>query len=154
MVPLVAKHAVDLFPLLSDANLYSYTQEEPPGSIVALRERFHFLESRRSPDGSQAWLNWMVRELKTHEAIGYVQATVGAAGADIAWVVGTDYQRLGYATEASSAMVMWLRSSGANEVRAKIGPTHFASQRVAAKVGLSQTGEVAEGEEVWASIQE
>jgi RimJ/RimL family protein N-acetyltransferase len=148
LVPLVCAHADDLFPVLSDISLYEYTHEEPPASVAELRDTYSLLESRRSPDGTQVWLNWLVR--KSGEAIGYAQATVTDDEADVAWVVGSPWQRLGFATEAAGAMISWLRAVGVQTIRAKIHPGHTASQRVAAKLGLSRTGDVVDGEEVWA----
>lgn len=149
LVPLLQEHAEELYSVLADGALYEYTHDEPPSSLSALRDRYAILESRWSPDGKQVWLNWMLRESASGKAIGYVQATVSAAVADVAWVVGRPWQRQGYATEAVRAMIFWLDSAGVRVFRAKINPTHTASQRVAVKVGLSPTREAVEGEDVW-----
>jgi RimJ/RimL family protein N-acetyltransferase len=153
LVPLVAEHADELFPLLSNATLYEFTHDKPPSSLIELRERYELLQSRRSPDGSEAWLNWIIRGLSSGEAIGYVQATVSLSEADIAWVVGKPWQGHGFATEAAQAMMSWLGLAGVSTFHAKINPIHAASERVAAKVGLSPTNEVTEGETVWMSFQ-
>ena len=59
-----------------------------------MRERLAFLEGRKSLDGSEHWLNWVVRTLDGHLA-GYVQATVSANGtAEVAYVLGRAYWRL------------------------------------------------------------
>ena len=131
LVPLVRAHADELFPALTDEALYAYTHQVPPVSLSALRDRFALLESRRSTDGTELWLNWLLRE--SGDAIGYVQATVIAEEATIAWVVGSAWQRRGYATEAVDAMISWLRSVGTRVIRANIHPDHAASQRVARK---------------------
>ena len=149
LVPLGGEHAEDLFSVLSDPLLYEYTQEDPPASIAALRTRYEFLESRSSPDGTEAWLNWVLVESTTGMAIGYVQATVRSTGADVAWVVGTLWQRRGFATEAVQAMLLWLRCAGVSEFRATIHPSHTASQRVAAHAGFAPSGEMAGDEVVW-----
>ena len=147
LVPLVQAHASSLFPILSDGALYEFTQETPPVSLSALSDRFALLESRHSPDGTQSWLNWLL--LESSDAIGYVQATVTGAEADVAWVVGVPWHCQGYATEAAAAMILWLQAVGVRVIRAKIHPTHSASQRVAVKVGFSPTHEVVDGEAVW-----
>jgi RimJ/RimL family protein N-acetyltransferase len=149
LVPVLREHANELFSVLSDPRLYEFTHEAPPGSVAELQARYSFLESRRSPDGTQAWLNWILFELATGSSIGYVQATVEARQADIAWVVGTPWQRRGYATEAVAAMIVWLHGAGVQVVRAKVHPLHIASQRVAAKAGLALTRETVDGENVW-----
>lgn len=148
--PLRSEHAEDLFSVLSDELLYEYTQQVPPASLSELRARYLRLETRQSPDGKQAWLNWVLVEAATGMGIGYVQATVDSTRADVAWVVGTHWQRRGFATEAAQALVVWLRSAGVKTIRAHINPTHSASQRVAANAGLSRTGEITDGEELWA----
>lgn len=149
LIPLIRDHAERLFPVLAEVSLYEYTQEPPPTSLETLRGRYSFLQSRRSPDGSEVWLNWLVQESDSGEAIGYVQATVTPGAADVAWVVGLPWQGQGYATEAARAMVFWLQSAGAGVVRATISSGHSASQRVAAKVGFLPTEDVADGEDVW-----
>ena len=82
--PQTVEHAEEMFAVLSDAAIYKY-ENEPPASVEWLRNRYRQLETRRSPDGNQQWLNWVVR-LSDSKLAGYVQATVGADGnCDIAW---------------------------------------------------------------------
>ena len=61
-------------------------------------------ESRRSADGSEQWLNWVVR-LASGEPIGYVQASVRGSQAGIAYVLGSRYWGRGYARKAVAAML-------------------------------------------------
>src|SRR3569832_2455 len=83
----MASQAEAMFDVLSDPAFYEY-ENVPPTSAEALRARFTRRESRVSPDGSQQWLNWVVR-LRTGELAGYVQATVHANGrAAVANVLG------------------------------------------------------------------
>ena len=72
--PQLAEHAEAMYALLQDPAIYRY-ENEPPHSVDGLRERFRRLESRASADGSEHWLNWVVR-LRDAELTGYVQATV------------------------------------------------------------------------------
>src|SRR3954468_22439885 len=94
--PLTPAHADELAPLLADRALYEFTGGEPP-SVAELRARYERQARGRSPDGSQRWLNWIVR--CEGEAVGYVQATVDVAAnvADVAWVVAARFQGRGYA---------------------------------------------------------
>jgi RimJ/RimL family protein N-acetyltransferase len=149
LAPLSRDHAEDMYSVLSDVSLYEYVRGVPPASVFELHARYAYLESRRSADGTEAWLNWILFEIATGMSIGYVQATVTSQHADIAWVVGTLWQRRGFATEAAQAMVVWLRCTGVRVIRAKIHPEHTASQRVAENAGLSPTHETIEGERVW-----
>lgn len=102
-----------------------------------------------SPDESQLWLNWIVHLKNNSAPIGYVQATASEAHADIAWVIGSEWQGNRYASEAALALVQWLGESGVKTIRACIHSDHLASQRVAENAGLSRSGLVEDGEEVW-----
>ena len=59
--PLVVAHAPLVYTPLLDARLYAFILQEPPASIEALVARYQKLAARRSPDGSEVWLNWAVR---------------------------------------------------------------------------------------------
>ena len=61
-----------MFAVLSDRAIYEH-ENEPPPSLEWLRARFARLESRRSPNANEQWLNWVIR-LPTSELAGYVQA--------------------------------------------------------------------------------
>ncbi len=102
--PQVASHADEMFQVLCDPAIYEH-ENEPPESLDWLRQRFLRLESRRSPDGREQWLNWVIR-LPSSELIGYVQATVHADGrAAIAYVLGSRYWGRGLARQAVEAMI-------------------------------------------------
>lgn len=98
-------HAEELFAVLSETRLYEFLDEEPPPSIEALREKLARSESRKSPDGSQRWLNWVVR-CATGQAVGYVQATVAAdLETNVAYFIGSEYWGCGVAYEAVDQML-------------------------------------------------
>jgi [ribosomal protein S5]-alanine N-acetyltransferase len=59
--PQTAAHAEAMFAVLGDLAIYAY-ENEPPASLEWLRERFTKLETRRSADGREQWLNWVLRE--------------------------------------------------------------------------------------------
>jgi RimJ/RimL family protein N-acetyltransferase len=102
--PQTAAHAAEMFGVLSDPAIYAY-ENSPPTSVEWLRTRFAKLESRRSADESQLWLNWVVR-LQSAQLIGYVQATVYPTGkASIAYEFASVYWGLGLAREAVEAMI-------------------------------------------------
>jgi ribosomal-protein-alanine N-acetyltransferase len=102
--PQMAAHAEEMFVVLSDPAVYEH-ENEPPPSLEWLRARFLKLESRRSRDGKQQWLNWVIR-LPTAALIGYVQATVHADGrAAIAYELSSAYWGRGLGRQAVQAMV-------------------------------------------------
>jgi RimJ/RimL family protein N-acetyltransferase len=139
--------------VLADPSLYAFTGGEPPTEAV-LRRRYALQVAGTSPDGSEAWLNWVVRVRDGGEAAGYVQATATVSGdagaaADIAWVVGAPWQGRGYASEAALAMRAWLEARGVSRVTAHVLPGHAASEGVARRVGLRPTETIEDGERIW-----
>ncbi len=104
LIPQTVEHAGAMFKVLSDPALYDY-ENEAPESLAYLQERFRKLESRRSPDGKESWLNWVV-QLAGSELIGYVQATVlEDQSAFIAYELASPYWRNGFGTEAVTALL-------------------------------------------------
>jgi [ribosomal protein S5]-alanine N-acetyltransferase len=104
--PLVAAHADALYPMLCDPRQLEYLDQGAPSSLDALCERYRKLESRRSGDGLEHWLNWAIVVLPASDAIGVVQATVQAdRRAWVAYQVAHAQWGQGLATEATRAMV-------------------------------------------------
>jgi RimJ/RimL family protein N-acetyltransferase len=150
LVPLTAGDAGELFPLLQDHALGRFTGATPPADIEAVRAGFERWEARRSPDGAELWLNWVVRLRDDARAIGLVQATVGDGDAAIAWTIGTAFQRRGFATEAGHALIVWLRDTlRVPSIVGSIHPDNVASQTAAYRIGLRPTDRRHEGEIVW-----
>jgi len=150
LIALTTDDAIDLFPVLDDPALGRWTGEAPPTDAGALRTIYEMWASRRSPDGSELWLNWVVRHRDDGRAVGHLQVTVGEAHTAIAWVIGTPFQRRGFATEAARALIAWLRTDlGASSITASIHPGNAASQAVALRIGLHPTDRLDDGEVVW-----
>lgn len=109
--PLLASHAEAMFEVLSDQAIYEYLDYSPPASAEYLRGVYARLEARRSPDGSQAWLNWVIRP-RDQPLAGYVQATVAPnRSAHVAYVLASKYWGRGYAQRAMLAMLEHLAST-------------------------------------------
>ncbi|MBA3418740.1 MAG: GNAT family N-acetyltransferase [Geodermatophilaceae bacterium] len=149
--PLRTEHAGEMLDVLSDDRLYRFIGGQPP-TYAELVDQYTRQVVGHSADCSERWLNWIVREAETQAATGYVQATVDSepAVAAVAWVIGTRHQGRGYATEAATAMVAWLRADGVGRVMADVHPEHHASNAVARRLGLAPTGEIVDGELRWA----
>jgi RimJ/RimL family protein N-acetyltransferase len=147
-MPLRASDATEMHGVLNHRELYQFTGGRPL-SLPELKERYKRLETQRSPDGSEAWLNWILRLRDSEAAIGTVQAGVSSAAATLAWVVGTRWQRQGFASEAARELVNWLVTNGVRGLTANIHPLNIASQVVAQRLGLVPTDEVDDGEVVW-----
>jgi RimJ/RimL family protein N-acetyltransferase len=151
LTPLTVADADAMVDVMGDERMHTFTGGTPL-SLEQLRSRYRQLIIGMSSDGTELWFNWIVR-LDAGQPIGVMQATVDIDGtrADVAWEIGVPWQGHRYASEAAAAVVGWLVEGGIREVRALIHPEHVASARVAARAGLTPTGDVEEGEVVWRS---
>jgi len=135
--PQVAAHAAALYAVLADPALYEFIDDKEPASEAVLRERLVRLESRQSPDGSEHWLNWVIRTADG-EIAGYVQATVTPDhAAEIAYVLGRPFWRRGYGYAACTAMIRDLTATyGVTRLTATLDPANTASLALVRKLGL------------------
>ena len=150
--PLRIDHADEMAPLLDDPALHTFIGGKP-ATLQELRSRYADQIERQPPDGSQHWLNWIVRRRDDGQAVGFVQATIsvqnGELTADVAWVVAVSQQRRGYAREAAQLMAKWLRQQNVQQVVAHVHPQHHASNAVARSIGLAPTDIQLDGEVRW-----
>lgn len=147
--PMRPEHAPEMAEVLADPSLGEHVEGRPP-SAEYLAHRYEILSSRRSPNGRELWLNWVIRLDSERRAVGFVQATVGEQVAALAWVVGVAWQGTGIATEAAAAVIEVLeQEQGVTTFTASIAPKNQASKAVATKLGMSKSGAVHDGEEVW-----
>ncbi|MEU6084442.1 GNAT family N-acetyltransferase [Streptomyces sp. NPDC047108] len=153
LLPLRVEHADEMAAALADAQLHTFIGGSP-ATVEALRARYERLVAG-SPDADVSWCNWVV-QLHDEDGdclTGTVQATVtagdGAVAAEIAWVVGTPWQRRGIASEAARGLVAWLAKQHVRTVVAHIHPDHAASAAVATAAGLAPTEHWHDGEVRW-----
>ncbi len=134
--PQIESHADAMFEVLSDPAIYEH-ENAPPPSLAWLRERYRRLETRRSPDGSEEWLNWVVR-LPTGELAGYVQATVSADGrAAVAYELASRHWHRGLGRAAVSAMIDELVAQrGVRTLSAVLKRTNVRSRRLLERLGF------------------
>jgi RimJ/RimL family protein N-acetyltransferase len=142
--PLVADDADDLVELLDDPLVNEWLGPD----LADLRERFTRWESRRSPDGSQVWLNWAARRLDDGAPVAWVQATVKGPAAEVAYATLPSQRRRGYTAEAVRAVSGWLDVAS---LEAHIEASNEGSAGVARAIGLHPTDELHDGEVVWRS---
>ncbi|KOX11651.1 GCN5 family acetyltransferase [Streptomyces sp. NRRL B-3648] len=151
MLPLQVEHADEMAAVLSDPDLHTFIGGTPD-TAEDLRVRYERLVAG-SPRPGEFWCNWVIQLRDAACLTGYVQATVTAddrgAAAEIAWVVGTRWQRRGIATEATHGLVAWLRKYPVHTVIAHIHPDHKASAAVATAAGLAPTNQWHDGEIRW-----
>lgn len=151
LLPLEVGHAEEMAAVLSDPALHTFIGGTPE-TPQALHSRYLRLTAG-SPDPDVSWLNWVIRLRDQGRLTGTVQATIAPGGqgavAEIAWVVGTPWQRRGIATEAARGLVDWLSGQPVRTVIAHIHPDHRASAAVATAAGLTPTDQWQEGELRW-----
>lgn len=106
--PQRVQHADEMFRVLSDPAIYRYLDDRAPASVEALADRYRRLETRRSADGAQVWLNWVICS-RSEGPMGYVQATVFQdRSASIAFVIGSRWWGKGFGRTATSLMLVEL----------------------------------------------
>ncbi len=171
--PLSVDHAEEAVRAFADQELYRFIGGGPL-DLPQLRARYQRQSAGHSPDGTQGWLNWMIRLASGPDpgdpaigpvidpvidpVIGTVQATLTRLQrdddefvAELAWVIGLSHQGQGYAGEAATAVAQGLRQQGTVRLQAHIHPGHPASQAVARRLGLHPTDLMAGGEIRWTS---
>ncbi|MEV6310859.1 GNAT family N-acetyltransferase [Streptomyces sp. NPDC051840] len=147
-LPLDVDHAREMAAVLFDPALHEWTGGAPEDEDT-LRARYE-RQSAGSPDPAELWWNWVLRVRADGCLAGYVQATVRGTRAEVAWVVGTRWQGMGYAKEAAAGLVGHLLASGSpRTVIAHIHPGHTASAAVASAAGLRPTERRVDGEVRW-----
>jgi [ribosomal protein S5]-alanine N-acetyltransferase len=143
--PLLVAHADALYPILCDPRQFEYLDQGAPASLNALRERYRRLESRRSGDGLEHWLNWaIVRRGDAAGAIGFVQSTVQQDGrAWVAYEVAYVLWGQGIATEATRVMVEHLIAHYAvTQCRATVDRRNQRSWRLLERLGFARADAV------------
>lgn len=145
--PQVAAHAEEMFAVLSDPAIYEH-ENAPPRSLEWLRERFARLESRRSADGQEQWLNWVIR-LPGGELIGYVQATLADGHGAIAYELASAYWGRGLAREALQGMLAELAGRyGVRSFSAVLKRSNLRSLRLLERLGFRPAGQAPEPDEL------
>jgi ribosomal-protein-alanine N-acetyltransferase len=138
--PQVAAHASEMFLVLADPATYEF-ENEPPASEAWLAERYRRLESRGSADGTEHWLNWVVR-LPSGELAGYVQATVRPDDvALVAYELNSRHWRQGIGRSAVQAVLDELRAQyGVHTFVAVLKARNFRSEGLLRHLGFVPAG--------------
>lgn len=136
--PLRERHAAVLFPLFQDPALYTFVPEDPPKSLEQLAARFRMLEGRRSPEGDELWLNWVVEFEGI--AAGLVQATCRLdRKLFVAYEIFDGFRRRGLAVAAVRLMLSHLSSHHlADLALAYVDTRNEASIAVLNRLGFSR----------------
>jgi [ribosomal protein S5]-alanine N-acetyltransferase len=139
LIPLAERFADEMFDGLQSPGLYQYIADSPPPSREWLSERYRRLESGRSPDSCELWLNWLVREKMTGRFVGHVQATVKDRSASVAYLLFLKDWGVGYAHEAVERMLLSLaRDYGVKEFVATVHVGNQRSIRLLERLGFTR----------------
>ncbi len=132
-----------MFLVLSDPAIYEF-ENAPPESQRWLEERFAKLESRHSADGTEQWLNWVIR-LPSDGVAGYVQATVTKEFvAYIAYELASKFWRQRIGTTAVGAMLAELEARyRVNTFVAILKVRNFRSRAFLRHLGFTTTPPIA-----------
>ena len=138
--PQVVSHAREMFAVLGDPAIYQF-ENAPPVSEQWLRERFEKLETRKSTDGAQRWLNWVVR-VPSGELAGYIQATVMQTNVSlVAFVLASKFWRRGIGSSALIAMQQELTNQyGVDTFVAVLKASNFRSSGLLSMLGYTLAG--------------
>ncbi|MGS0756245.1 GNAT family N-acetyltransferase [Roseateles sp. GG27B] len=139
--PQAVSHADEMYKVLSDPAIYEF-ENGPPPSEEWLRTRFKKLESGKSPDGTQHWLNWVIR-LANGELAGYVQATALQGGSCyVAYELASKHWRKGLGRSAVTAMLDELASTYlVRQAVAVLKAKNFRSHALLLSIGFTAANE-------------
>jgi RimJ/RimL family protein N-acetyltransferase len=137
--PILVSHADEMLEVLSYPEMYKYIPENPP-TLDKLRIRYEHWAKRISPKGDELWLNWVGRRRDTNQLIGFFQSGFRAVDEiDVAYVLGINHQKLGFAYEAMSAIILFLKTElNAKIIKAWIDTRNEASIKLVKKLNMKQ----------------
>jgi RimJ/RimL family protein N-acetyltransferase len=149
--PLNVAHAREMAQVLADTSLYRYIGGTPP-TVQRLTERYARQSLGHSPMENKAGSTGLSAAKTLPQQLALCKPpswfTRISESSEIAWVIGSQHQGKGYATEASNRMVAWLHARSYTLI-AHIHPRNQASAAVAHKLGLSATETIVDGEVCW-----
>jgi hypothetical protein len=79
--PLTPDDAKAMVDVLAASELYAFIGGRPP-TLEALRSQYEHQAIGHSSDGTETWLNWIIRTRAENRAVGFVQATITDEGHD------------------------------------------------------------------------
>lgn len=136
--PIAKLHAEEMSSLLAAPELYRFIPQDPP-SLEALKQRYASWEKRASPDGSELWLNWALREKASWRLVGHLQAGHSLEKTYIAYMIGSEFHRRGFAAEAIESVLPFLRSAlRATSVKAWVDTRNEPSIALLHRLGFTQ----------------
>ena len=111
--PLSMRHADGLFAALRHDAVDRFLSAPDAPSLAAVRERIARLARGAAPDG-EVWLNFVVK--REDAIVGRVEATNYRTWAEIAYLIGPEFQFQGFGREAVRWLVERLHEAGCQDV--------------------------------------
>jgi RimJ/RimL family protein N-acetyltransferase len=138
--PLLEAHAVSLFDILLDKNIYRFISEKPPVNLSALKSRYRLLEKRKAPLSNELWLNWALKLKDNERYIGTLQATIYENGtANIAYVLASAFWKKGLAFESCKQLLEFLFSEyHIKKAIAEVDVNNNQSQQLLERLGFTK----------------
>ena len=104
-----AEHADALYAVLGDPRLYEFVDiSHRPASASALKERLIRNAGNKSPDGTQDWLGWIIRDENGH-IVGNLTATImPSRETDLSYMVASQHWGKGIAKAALTQLLALL----------------------------------------------
>jgi ribosomal-protein-alanine N-acetyltransferase len=139
--PISGQHAEFLFPLMQNVEIYKWISSLPPKSIEHLQTWWQARESRLSPDGKEAWLNWAVKRKIDGAYVGILDAEINreSIASNIGYIFFPEYWGHGLATEAVTTVVQHFSENNILKIFATVTAGNKASCRVLEKSEFVRT---------------
>lgn len=152
--PILPRHAGELFEPLQAPELYEFIPGVAPKSVADLERRFTAWARRGSEDGREIWLNWAIKDARSGEYVGTLQATVQKEGATyIAYAVFPACWGRGIARETGGKMIEELFAYyNVATVSALVDTRNARSQRLLEALGFSRKETILAADEFKGSI--
>jgi ribosomal-protein-alanine N-acetyltransferase len=149
LFPIVAEHASLLFADLQAPDLYTFIPLDPPRSEQELKKKYSRWANRRSEDGREIWLNYVVYHPDLSAYLGTVQATLQEAGnVYLAYEIFPRYWRKGFAREACSALIAHIAQSySVSNISALVDTRNEPSWRLLESMGFLRAATIPNADE-------
>jgi ribosomal-protein-alanine N-acetyltransferase len=146
--PLNRSHAHELFPLMQNSKIYEWISSTAPMDVGKLAEVWAKRETRLSPKGNEAWLNWVVKRSCDGAYVGKIDVSVDSenVATNVGYFFFPDHWGSGYASEAILAIAEHLATQGIVKMVATVTLGNVASYRVLEKAGFEKTRVIPEND--------
>ncbi|MGD9979396.1 MAG: GNAT family N-acetyltransferase [Hyphomonadaceae bacterium] len=129
--------AAAMFEALRHPEIYIYVPRSAPTDAAEVAARFARVTHETAPDRTEQWLNWTVWQRDSGAPLGMIEATVNLdRSVSIGYLFDPRAWGRGYAREAVSAMLDYLRAHGAGGFEATIDIRNIASKNLVRAIGF------------------